>query len=710
MKPLLCRTPLLPGESLPSLLIRLSQENLYESPRFLEQVCQERLTHRDTVAHPTRAETFQVLGELVCIEPIELHKASVHSLATVLTPPTLEYPTLTLSAGQVVPVLPAALHPKHTWFTQGWVAFCPVCLAEAAYHRLNWLPLSTTICLHHHCLLVHRCPACKRECQMLDVVTAKCRKCQFDLTQTPLTLVRQDETGILTQRIIQSWWGVAPPVDIPTLAVHSPRTLYCLIDGLSHAMTSVKKLLPNIHQTTFPVHVFPFPSKMKMNHTQRFVLLATALKVVMCGAEGFYKFFHDYQRRDNRSLEQGLVRNFGRLYTVWLEQAWKHPDFQWVQDIFDQYVQEHYILSPGLMRLTRLRRNPPPLEAVPYITEAEAARLLGTTAPIIQRLVELGLLSAYTLKHTKHGSPRFKWVERQGVMQLQGRWQEALPLKEASTLLGVSDEVVVEMVQAGLLSAVRGPVADGSAAWKISQASIQTCLADLESRAVVEPKLRDDNPATLNLVQATQMLSVHGFKVVAVLQAVLEGKLAAYRAGLLTSLAGLRFDVLDVELLLGVMRANRPFLTPSEIAERMQVAVSAVSTWVRSGLLTPDKVYREMRYFSREQVDTFIQGHVLVKEAATILGVGELAVQRWARDGRLSAVSGPGVDERGVYLFRRADVERLRPENRLTGPQLAAALGISRSQLWQWVQKGKIQPVSGPGTGDGAKHYLFVKS
>ncbi|MRS02888.1 DNA-binding protein, partial [bacterium] len=47
------------------------------------------------------------------------------------------------------------------------------------------------------------------------------------------------------------------------------------------------------------------------------------------------------------------------------------------------------------------------------------------------------------------------------------------------------------------------------------------------------------------------------------------------------------------------------------------------------------------------------------------------------------------------------------PQHRLTAPQLAKQLGISKSQIYQWIAKGKVKPVSGPGI-DGCSHYLFV--
>jgi excisionase family DNA binding protein len=62
---------------------------------------------------------------------------------------------------------------------------------------------------------------------------------------------------------------------------------------------------------------------------------------------------------------------------------------------------------------------------------------------------------------------------------------------------------------------------------------------------------------------------------------------------------------------------------------------------------------------------TFIAEHVTSKEAAKILEVGRLTIQRWARQGRLSeaCVSGPHIDEHHVYIFNKEKLIQWRNTN-----------------------------------------------
>src|SRR3989442_13656955 len=79
---------------------------------------------------------------------------------------------------------------------------------------------------------------------------------------------------------------------------------------------------------------------------------------------------------------------------------------------------------------------------------------------------------------------------------------------------------------------------------------------------------------------------------------------------------------------------------------------------IRKGLISPTTIVGSAQYFSRETVEKFIRDHITTDEAAEILKVGKLTVQKWARLGRLSEVciSGPNIDVYHAYLFNKARV------------------------------------------------------
>ncbi len=79
-----------------------------------------------------------------------------------------------------------------------------------------------------------------------------------------------------------------------------------------------------------------------------------------------------------------------------------------------------------------------------------------------------------------------------------------------------------------------------------------------------------------------------------------------------------------------------------------------------------------------------------------LLGVGPDVVQRWTRRGRLTAVSGPGVDDAHAYLFKREILVQWRTE-RLPFGKAAALLGVATSTLARWAATGRIAPLADMG-------------
>ena len=112
---LLLRTPILPGESLPSYFVRLAKLNGYHTPNMVAQICQERLSQPDVITRPTRAETFARLAELVKLDDDRLYAASTHTFAMTILPASAEPELITLRSREAVVLLPSAVLRQHLW-------------------------------------------------------------------------------------------------------------------------------------------------------------------------------------------------------------------------------------------------------------------------------------------------------------------------------------------------------------------------------------------------------------------------------------------------------------------------------------------------------------------------------------------------------------------------------------------------------------------
>jgi hypothetical protein len=339
---------------------------------MMERLCRERLTCSDRVTQPTEAKTYQVLVDLVGIDANELYAASVHRFAATITPPTHNRQSIVLPSGQIVPVSCDTFLRAHTW-SESDVQFCPLCLKESTYHCVGWMPVAASVCLVHRCLLVRGCPDCRSNLKVRDVLDAICPKCGCELTDICVINVAADEFGLFSQAVIQSWLGISTQTNITeqcSLPDQPPAVLYRVLDGLRRAVMGVKYNWGYLHQAPGGADssLFPCISKRDITPTKSYILYTTAFMGLADWPQGFYDFLDAYQLRDEREVDGQIYKDFGHIYVPWLEKNWKSPAFQFIQDAFDQYLLDNYIVTPSLLRLRRIRHSPTFKAKFPCIT------------------------------------------------------------------------------------------------------------------------------------------------------------------------------------------------------------------------------------------------------------------------------------------------------------------------------------------------------
>ncbi len=300
---LLHRPPPLLDESLPSFLIRLAQENFYHSPTMVIRLCQERLACPDNITRPTSTETYRLLSALTTTSADDLYAASVHRFAsTLIPPPSYQSPSVRLPSGKTVPVLSRFLLGQHLW-PQTDVQFCPLCLQEALYHRLNWMPLAVAVCLHHQCLLVRGCPHCAKNISVADILKAQCPNCTLSLPDMSVNSVALDKFGLFSQTLLQASLGLCRP---PPAKSHSslpdmpPAVLYWALDGRCRDVIRVQNSCNYLYQSPclIGVPLFPCLSKKDITPALAYILYATAFKSLLRWAQGgddFLEFHKGHQ-------------------------------------------------------------------------------------------------------------------------------------------------------------------------------------------------------------------------------------------------------------------------------------------------------------------------------------------------------------------------------------------------------------------------------
>ena len=522
--------------------------------------------------------------------------------------------------------------------------YCPECIAEEPYHRLIWSLVPVSICVMHGSILQSACPICGEPVAIHAIILKTCQSCGGNLARPMADNNGIPNNDIQIQAALQALIN-GDTSNFEGLADLPAQVIFRIIDGLRFALSSQ----PGIwHRFRRLKNFSPVRKGKKLPVTISMALYNTATAALLNWPDGFMQFLNSYVEPTMTGVPSS---DFPGLYTSWLQHRWKGKMFSAVQQAFDEYVIQYYRPSIKIFTSTRYKPRPEFLEHLPYLTMQQTAKTLGLSRSTVKRMLRFGLIRVCNAYENDQDDISPQLVEKSSIISLKQK----------------------------IYSQCREPPIDDNIAAR----------------------------TTIGLKQATQKLTSVGLDAANLLNLVAEGQLT----GLIlpeSDLGTLHFWETDIHAMQNYVKHKERWIHRTDVARELGVKPSTLSKWVSQGIIRPVATFANAQYFAPDTVPQFRETYIFSKEAAKILGVGELTVQKWARNGRLESVTGGKSGKTHRYLFYRKIVEKLRPENRLTGPEMAKLLGISRSQLTIWVKSGKLQAVSGPGI-DKCKHYLFLK-
>lgn len=546
--PLLRRSLLLPGESLPSFLIRLAHLNYFDPPQRLERMC---LTDWDRLAQtsrPVSVETFERMAVLTRTEPLALYATTAHRFASILTPPDRPAKWLRLPGNRVVPCLmPQGL--SYQLRPDAAAQFCSDCLQAAPYHRLAWALVAVSACLSHQKVLIDQCPHCRNPVSIRAVVETHCDVCGMDLRRARAIPIRQDEWGLRSQQAIQSWLLDARPAGFQSTASFpepSPVVLYHFVEELRLSLRNVPVGWKHMHKIVGGPRrlVFPGQEVRRPSPDQSYRLFATAFKSLLNWPVGFHEFLRAFDDRG-----EGYA-GLDPIYLRWFEQTWRHPAFQLIRESFEEYLVSRSVVTERITRPHWHGGRPARAERYLYARIDEAAQLLKLSPDLVQRLAKLGRLGP--LESPSDSGGGHQYLHWNAVFAFHRQWNEALTVSEAAWWLGIPVEDTRDLAQAGLLITESGLGGDTAGDDRISKQS----LADLWSGVIAKVCITLNPPLGLvDLAAAAQMANMVDWNSAKLIQQVTSGKLTAYRLiSVSPSLETLLFSRRDLQRLFRTCR------------------------------------------------------------------------------------------------------------------------------------------------------------
>jgi len=97
--------------------------------------------------------------------------------------------------------LPSKNIKNNPWFQYKYSKYCPICIEEDAYQKIDWMSSHSILCLKHGIFLLDRCQSCNKQVTPRNIVSRKC-KCNKYLNDNKYTLVK-DKKIIKYQSLIE---------------------------------------------------------------------------------------------------------------------------------------------------------------------------------------------------------------------------------------------------------------------------------------------------------------------------------------------------------------------------------------------------------------------------------------------------------------------------------------------------------------------------
>ena len=642
-----CRPRPYPDESLLSYLLRVQVANGYKLlgwiTCWLRDIAGVPLPNRLTT---TNDVTFlRILAEATVIPVQAVYRMTLNRYAAVLAVPGTVLETVCLASGECLTMAPTPRLSNRWARPDETTAFCPQCLEEASYHRLSWLLYPVFACIQHQNWLRDTCADCGKPTSVQEVVDGCCQQCGGILTQMP-AIPLSPEAGHVQCCLFDLLEG--NPVSSGDLPPLTPQAVFRLLDGLCAA---IRPFIPSWPTFYWPEHMplqpFPKPGQAAMSVYQFGALYTSVWPALAHWPHGFHAFLRQYCEQSPAHAVT-MTQLLGNFYAVWLELNWRHPDLEPVQSAFNEYVVSHFPASRQIRHLKRFARYPELRERFQFVDVRNAARSLGVSPPMIQRLVRDGYVRVYPQREPDR--PGY-FVYRADLEDALQRHATRVSYKDVAETLGDSHPAIPDWIAAGLLQPTGVRYLHGQPHPVLTEKDVDA----FRRRLMQVVDIQTQRPQqTANLRQLCFNNGKVGLTAAMVLQRVLDGRLAAYHTHpQLSPFNQLWFEWQDVTALTAQVKDEHNWMGFLEVWRLLDVSRNVVHLWIDRGLLVPVATFARALYFDRDAVMTFHHRLLRSHEVVDWLETSRSALSIWVRAGYLPVLSGMELGQGKGYVFDR---------------------------------------------------------
>ena len=478
-------------------------------------------------------------------------------------------------------------------------ALCPACLTAHPHMRLAWSHSMISACPMHGTQLIDTCPCCGHTLSATRYDIGRC-DCGYDLQDTETPTATPFEIWV-SARISGD---MRPVAGIPEIG--DPKDYQAL-----------GKLLFSLAIRSDPqAKVKPGKAARPHDLTETRELLESIAPLFAKWPSGFEAHVRDRLTAGNPN-EFSLTGRLGAWFTSLHGASRKAGAFAPLWTAFSDAMLEHF---DGNLRGHQVL-TPSPHRERRFVPLAEAARLIGVSAPKLSAALHDGRVAGHISKQgTAYTLALMHRSEVERIRAERSRW---IPANTASALVGVPPSVITHLMQADLLVSDDQWAKDILKGGPIEKTSIEALIERLVSLAA--PR---EVSETLRFGQLIGRRTTDSKGIRRLYQAISSGEIRATSHTPGNGLDGLTFATDEVRRYLGSVGLTDG-MTLTQLEKTTGWKYEALSHWAQSGLLKTIDVLlqgRSARLVTNTALADFRRTWIPVSDLAQAMGTKSSAL------------------------------------------------------------------------------------
>lgn len=549
--------------------------------------------------------------------------------------------------GPSVPTLPISperkLGIKTTYWNLHHRRWCPDCLRENSYWKVEWLLTLQVACPIHRSLLHELCQACQQPVSWYSGGLQQCR-CDNSLSNaisSPASPALCQIAQLISEKL-------ASATDTPFSIGSS---------DLAHLVEHVQ--LPRLLDLLWVLGCYGYYRALKKSlKVQDHHRLAVALPILESAShmltqwpDTFHALLSD--SCDPTQTHALHMHKFAGSRLFALNRALNHPELHFVRHEFERFVSMHW---KGVIAERHKFSEAITVDQTTILAK-EAAEMLQISRKKLNVLVNQGHIQGWYQQ--SNGALRYLVVDRKSVVRFQQGSAGALyTLTDAADYLGLSHPRLKLLVEARLLDPVRQPEGNNARHlhWAFEKSELDRVLGDLQIQVHATPACS----SMISLETVCRSRSRTGADFITLIRAIQRGELDCIaRDPSQPGLKGLLLNRTQFEIWFAEYLQSQQLYSISPAAHYLGLK-EHVLYWLRDKGLLYGFEYPEgakSPKLPRSALDSLKARYAWGLELERITGYGRKSAARALINRGVWPVTGPAVDGGTTYLFIRSDIE-----------------------------------------------------